>query len=561
MKLAVSRAALIPALVAGGFILLDLALDRWIAGPATLNLPHILLALCLILIAYVFASRAIETRRAAEAALRHERDEMETRVHERTAQLESANEALQAQIVDRQRTEAQIKHLSSFPQLNPNPVIEVDALGSVTYCNPAAMAILRKLGLEEDPRVLLPSDLPEALEELKRSGGQLCCREVRLAGIVLEERVHLVPVLGTARLYALDVTERKRMEDALRASEEKYRLLFENMAEGFALYELLFDEVGEPADWRILDVNHAYTRHTGLDRDHILGRQASELFPEAIPDYLPRFAAVVATQTPAVMETYAKAVDRYQRVFTFPGGDHRFASTIEDISERKRADEALRRTQLDLARISQERARTEERQHLARELHDSISQALYGVSLGVNTALTLLDADRTRVLEALHYALSQAHAGLTEMRALIFQLRPESLELEGLVVALTKQAAALRASRGMEVALSVCAEPDVPLLVKEALFRIAQQALDNAAKHSRADRLDVRLACEPDGLELEVFDNGVGFDPQTVRPGHLGLQSMRERAMGVGGTLDVTGSQGRGTQIRARVPIPATEPA
>ncbi len=207
------------------------------------------------------------------------------------------------------------------------------------------------------------------------------------------------------------------------------------------------------------------------------------------------------------------------------------------------------------------RTALEERQRLARELHDSVSQALYGISLGVNTALTLFDTDRTKVLEALQYALALTHSGLMEMRALIFELRPESLALEGLVAALTKQTAALHAQYDIEVKLSLCDEPDVPLPTKEVLYRIAQEALQNAAKHARADRLDVRLTCEPDCVKLEVRDNGVGFDPLAAYPGHLGLRSMRERAAKVGGTFDVRSAPGSGTEIRACVPIPATDTA
>ena len=214
---------------------------------------------------------------------------------------------------------------------------------------------------------------------------------------------------------------------------------------------------------------------------------------------------------------------------------------------------------MELARGDQERARTEERQRLARELHDSVSQAFYGISLGAHTALTHIDADRDRVFEALHYVISLAQAGLTEMRALIFELRPESLEMEGLVAALTKRTAALRASHGIEVALSACDEPEVPLPIKEALYRIAQEAMQNAVKHARPDRLDVRLVCEPDGLWLEVCDNGGGFDPLASYPGHLGLRSMRERATSVGGTLEIVSAPGCGTQIRAHVPIFAAE--
>jgi signal transduction histidine kinase len=232
-----------------------------------------------------------------------------------------------------------------------------------------------------------------------------------------------------------------------------------------------------------------------------------------------------------------------------------------DITERKHSEMELRRAQAELSQHMQARATTEERQRLARELHDSVSQALYGISLGAHTALALLDTDRAKVLEALNYVLSQAQAGLAEMRALLFELRPESLEMEGLVTALNKQAAALRARHGIEVGLQVCQEPDVPLPVKEALYRIAQEALQNAVKHARPNRLDVRLTCAPDSLRLEVCDNGVGFDPLALYPGHLGLRSMRERATRVGGTLDIESVPDGGTQVRARVPVRAAPSA
>jgi signal transduction histidine kinase len=141
------------------------------------------------------------------------------------------------------------------------------------------------------------------------------------------------------------------------------------------------------------------------------------------------------------------------------------------------------------------------------------------------------------------------------MRALIFELRPESLEAEGLVTALTKQTAALRARHEIEVELTLCDEPDVPLPTKEALYRIAQEAFHNAVKHGRPSRLDVRLAREPDSLRLEISDNGVGFDPTAAYPGHLGLRSMRERAMRVGGTLDITSIPLNGTQILVWIPL------
>ncbi len=199
----------------------------------------------------------------------------------------------------------------------------------------------------------------------------------------------------------------------------------------------------------------------------------------------------------------------------------------------------------------------EERQKLARELHDSLSQALYGISLGAHTALTLLDTRRERVVEALNYVVALADAGLTEMRALIFDLRPESLESEGLVNALNKQADALHARHGLDVAVEMCAEPDIPLDLKETIYRIAQQALHNAVKHAHAQRLAVRLARGDGGLNLEVWDDGVGFDPEAAYPGHLGLRSMRERAARCGGNLTIHSAPGQGTRVCAHFPLSA----
>jgi len=200
-------------------------------------------------------------------------------------------------------------------------------------------------------------------------------------------------------------------------------------------------------------------------------------------------------------------------------------------------------------------AALEERQHLARELHDSLSQTLYGVALGAHTALAFLDSKRDKVVEALNYVLSLADAGLMEMRALIFDLRPESLEEEGLASALTKQAAALHARYDIEVKTEICEEPEAPIETKEAIYRIAQEALHNAAKHARASRLGVRLSYKQGNLVLEVSDDGVGFDPAKSYPGHLGLNSMRERASRLRGQLEIRSTPSGGTSVHAKFPL------
>jgi signal transduction histidine kinase len=202
-------------------------------------------------------------------------------------------------------------------------------------------------------------------------------------------------------------------------------------------------------------------------------------------------------------------------------------------------------------------AALEERQKLARDLHDSVSQALYGIALGARTARTLLDRDPTRLADPLDYVLALAEAGLAEMRALIFELRPESLKTEGLVAAITKQADSLRARHRLDVRVQLGPEPAVPLEAKEALYRITQEALHNVAKHARATRVDLCLAIDGDRLHLEVGDDGIGFDPAAAFPGHLGLQSMRERAERLGGRLQVESAPRQGTRLQVEIPLAA----
>jgi signal transduction histidine kinase len=197
----------------------------------------------------------------------------------------------------------------------------------------------------------------------------------------------------------------------------------------------------------------------------------------------------------------------------------------------------------------------EERQRLARELHDSVSQALYGIALGARTARTLLDRDPLKAVQPVEYVLSLAEAGIAEMRALIFELRPESLEQEGLAAALAKQADALRARYGIAVETTLADEPDLPLSFKEAFYRIAQEAMHNTVKHAQAKHVTLRLITEDCSVVLEVSDDGIGFDPTAGFPGHLGLKSMCERMERLGGTLAIESAPGAGTRVRSSVTV------
>ena len=201
-------------------------------------------------------------------------------------------------------------------------------------------------------------------------------------------------------------------------------------------------------------------------------------------------------------------------------------------------------------------AALEERQRLARELHDSVSQALYGITLGTRTARTLLDREPARAAEPLDYALSLAEAALAEMRTLIFELRPESLANEGLVVALEKLATAARARHHIDVHMTLTGEPPIALEAKQAFYRIAQEALQNVVRHAHATEVTLTVGqSDADELVLDIRDNGVGFDPAESFPGHLGLNSMRERVMRLGGVFTLESMPDQGTHLRASIPL------
>ena len=155
--------------------------------------------------------------------------------------------------------------------------------------------------------------------------------------------------------------------------------------------------------------------------------------------------------------------------------------------------------------------------------------------------------------EPLDYILSLAEAGLTEMRALIFELRPESLEQEGLITTLRKQALSLAARFGIHVDTQFCDEPDLPLDEKECLYRIAREALHNTVKHAQASSVRLALLQTETGYRLEVEDNGSGFDSSQSFPGHLGLKSMHERTASLGGELEITSAIGVGTTVAVTV--------
>ena len=272
-------------------------------------------------------------------------------------------------------------------------------------------------------------------------------------------------------------------------------------------------------------------------------------------------AAINAANSADQVKQALARLDEAMSAEQFSRKDGRIADAIRTLTNTamdrvrlRRETEAARQRAEQYAAEAQKAAALEERNRLARQLHDSVSQALYGIAFGARTARRLLDRDPAQAKEPLDYLLSLAEAGLTEMRALIFDLRPDALETEGLIPALTKQANSIKTRHGIDVRLEFCDEPELAGRVKEEIYRITREALHNAVKHARANQIAIEARYDSDEFFVEVRDNGVGFDIQDSFPGHLGLRSMWERANRLGAELSIISAPQQGTRIGLHLP-------
>ena len=221
---------------------------------------------------------------------------------------------------------------------------------------------------------------------------------------------------------------------------------------------------------------------------------------------------------------------------------------------------AIAITNARLLEQAQEIAALEERQRLARELHDSVTQALFSTTLHARAAQLAFEQAGLDPAGSLGRSIAEVRTltqgALAEMRALIFELRPGALAEEGLVHALRKQAAALSAREGIDIQI-VAPDARLPLppRTEEHLYRIALETLHNVLKHAAAQSVAVRFEQRTEGLlVLEIADDGVGFDATRAHPGHIGLKSMAERASAIGATLEIESARGQGATVRVWLP-------
>ena len=209
-----------------------------------------------------------------------------------------------------------------------------------------------------------------------------------------------------------------------------------------------------------------------------------------------------------------------------------------------------------LYRQAKQLAVVEERNRLARELHDSVTQALYGITLHAEAAFRQLDAGNIPLAnEQLIELRSTAQEALREMRLLIFELRPSVVEMQGLIPALRARLEAVEERAGMKVEIDIDESLELSDRIQDGLYRIAQEALNNALKHAKANQITLNLKGTLSRVRMEIMDDGLGFKPdEAVEGGGLGLDGIIERAELLDGELTLDSWPGKGTTIRIEVP-------
>lgn len=441
----------------------------------------------------------IEAQKRAEQLMRRVNDELEERVTRRTHQLVLANRELLEEVARRKQAEAALREREETLELRVRE-------------RTAELASLLTVSQEISSTLELDEVFAIILEHLHRTIHYTGCGIFMLRGSLLT----LVAYRGP--LAARDIVQSQTTLDQSplleRALEQRAPLIVDDLSGEDAL----------AANWRL---------RAGVLQRRLLGQALSWM------------------GVPLIAKGQPLGILRF---------DHRepgyFTQYHADIAFTLANQTAVAIENARLYTQAQNVAAIEERQRLARELHDSVAQTFYSISLSTHAAMSHLDAAPDKTRRHLNHTLELAGAGLTEMKALIFDLQAENIRREGLVAAMQRQLNALTARNDIRIDADLGAEPDAQPEVKEAAYGVVREALQNVVRHAGASALSLRLTRLEDRLRVEVRDDGVGFDPAALARDTMGLRSMRERAAIVGGSIEVLSRPFGGTIVRAEFPMP-----
>jgi PAS domain S-box-containing protein len=385
------------------------------------------------------------------------------------------------------------------------------------------------------------------ITERKRAEGALAKAYDELENRV-EERTTDLREANT--LLRQEIAQRQQAEDLLQQSETKYRDLVENSA------SIILDM--DP-DANVTFLNKYGQEFFGYSEAEIVGRNVVGTIVPQIDssgnDVESRIAEVV--KNPGLYqnnenENMKSSGDRVWIAWTNKGIYDKDGKLLQIHSI------GIDRTaQLKAAITLQEKAKEEaaaaERSRLARDLHDAVSQTLFSASLISEVLPRIWEKDQQEGRRRLEEVRQLTRGALAEMRTLLFELRPAALADAEFSYLLHQLAESVTGRTRMPVNVRIEGQCDFPAETKVALYRIAQEALNNVVKHAVASQANIEVSCQSDLTEVSISDNGRGFDMASVRPESLGLGIMRDRARGIGAELIVQSHVGAGSKISVKI--------
>ena len=476
-------------------------------------------------------------------------------------------------------------------------MVEMDVNGTITLVNQRFCTMLGYEDTELLGRSILDITAPDSVERTAVTlGGLLATGEGfqidkhyrRKDGSLVSATSSVNPVRGANGAYqavvaiVLDTTESKRAAEALRASQERYRKLFESMDQAFAILELEFDGAGRAVDWTYLETNPAFSAQTGLAG--VAGKKMRGLIADPEPWWLDELGAVARSGQPRRFEQALRAGGRWLDIYMTPIGDagtrassDRIAVLFRDISERKAAEETLRRLAHDLAEA--DRRKTEFLATLAHELRNPLAPIRSG--LGVMRLNRELPAGMARVREMMERQVTHMVHLIDDLLDVArisggkLNLRMERIALNGLLSSAVETSLPLIEAAHHALVLDL---PDATLLVDGDATRLAQvvsNLLNNAAKYTPAGgRIGLSLHADAGQAVVVVTDTGIGIPPHALESVFemfsqvgsgaeraqgglgIGLSLVRQLVQMHGGSVDAhSAGAGSGSRFTVRLPL------
>ena len=463
----------------------------------------------------------------------------------------------------------------------------LDPTGRYTYVSPRSKEIL---GYE--PAELLgktPLDFMTS-EELQIGGKQFTraiSSQQELRGferqfthkdghtVVLEG--HMVPFFGTTksvtayRCLDRDITERREVEQNLQRREFEYHSLFENMRHGFTYCRVIMNEYNHVGDFIYLEVNKSWEQHTGLARGDVVGKLITEIIPEikqTNPELFDFYHQVAIEDKSTTREIFWIPLQRWFSVSAYCPQRGYVVALWDDITERKRIEQALHdsKEELQLYAGMIIDAQENERKRISRELHDGIAQSLTSLYLDIENLLSLKGEISENASVLLRRMECKIEASVDETRQMTHELSPVYLEHTGLIDSIESLIHDMNRQSETHYKLELHGRKRKLLPNTElALFRIAQEALRNVYRHSKATECIVQIELHKNGIRMTISDNGLGLKvPKRLtsfaRAGNLGIIDMMERANLLNGTFGIDSRVNKGTRVHIELPLSCAKP-